>query len=158
MHVGKLYNDLKKAKSHWIYLFPFCSSSVAYCRSVLRGKYLGFANAIDWSSTLDHYAITPGVSCTIIIATVGSAYPKRCNGESEYCTWRVTVWCWFAQWLPFLKGWLSTLSESVLYEIVISWNNINRIPHSFSKILLFPYVCPCSFSGEEMTTWHTSRQ
>ena len=54
---------------------------------------MGFANVIDWPSTLDHYAITPGVYCTIIIAAVGSAYPKQFNGESEYYTWRVTVWC-----------------------------------------------------------------
>ena len=44
-----------------------------YCRSVLRGKHLGFANAIVWTSTIDHDVRTPGVYYTIIIAAAESA-------------------------------------------------------------------------------------
>ena len=63
-----------------------------YCRSVIRGKHLGFANAIDWPSTLDYDVRTPGVYCTILIAAAGLASTKQCNGDSVKYTKKVTVW------------------------------------------------------------------
>ena len=116
---------------------------MTYSRSVLQGKDLGVVNTIDWPNTLDQDSRTTGVHCTIIIEDVGSVSPKRCTGKYTKCTQRVTVWCLFAQWLTFLRGWLLTLSKSVLCLIVISWNDICCIPHSFSK-----YCCSHMFFHE----------
>ena len=63
-----------------------------YCRSVLWGKHLGFANAIVWTSTIDHDVRTPGVYCTILIAAAGLAPTNQCNGDSVKYTKKVTVW------------------------------------------------------------------
>ena len=53
---------------------------------------MGFANAIDWPSTLDYDVRTPGVYCTILIAAAGLASTKQCNGDSVKYTQKVTVW------------------------------------------------------------------
>ena len=53
---------------------------------------MGFANAIVWTSTIDHDVRTPGVYCTILIAAAGLAPTNQCNGDSVKYTKKVTVW------------------------------------------------------------------